>query len=119
MQRQVIAPYICVQNFEEFLNFVIVGLGAEVIEEKRNSRDKVWYATIEIQESTIRIQEAWDKASVTPAMLYIYVNDAEASAKIATNSGASIFEGGENPFGEKDAVVVDSWDNFWWFAERN
>lgn len=118
MQRQSVAPYICVQDFERFLNFTIVGLNAEVIEEKKNAQGKVSYATLEIQGSTIRIQDAWNAESATPAMLYIYVDDAKQAATIAVNAGASIFESGENPFGEEDIVVVDDWENFWWFAER-
>jgi len=117
MQKQSIAPYICVQYFEEFLSFVTTGLNAEIIEEKRDPEGVVLYATIEIQGSTIRIQEVWDKESATPAMLYIYVDDVKLAAKNAVNSGALMFERGKNPFGEEDALVVDMWSNYWWFVE--
>lgn len=116
---QAITPYICVQEFEEFLKFVQKGLGAKILEDKVNENGKIIYATIKLDDSIIRIQEAWDAESVTPAMLYFYVSDAEIALKKAVNAGAKASDGGPNPFGDKDAVVVDKWNNFWWFAQKN
>ena len=115
---QAITPFICVQDFQKFLEFVQNGLGAEILEEKTNGDGAVFYATIKLDDSIIRIQEAWDAESTTPAMLYFYVPNVEQAHKRAIDAGAISFEAGENPFGEQDAVVTDKWNNFWWFAKK-
>jgi PhnB protein len=115
---QAITPFICVQDFQAFLAFVQQGLGATILEEISNDEGAVVYATIKLDDSTIRVQEAWDAESVTPAMLYFYVPDVEQAYKRAIEAGAEPFESGENPFGDQDAVIADKWGNFWWFAKK-
>lgn len=115
---QAITPYICVENFQEFYQFVQKGLGAKILEDKIDENGNVYYATIKFDDSIIRIEKAWDSASVTPAMLYCYVPNINDAKEKALNAGAMPFNSGDNPFNDNDAVVVDKWNNFWWFASK-
>lgn len=115
---QTITPFICVLDFQDFLQFVQNGLGAEIVEQKTNEKGVVFYATLKFTDSLVRVQEAWDADAATPAMLYVYVPDADKAKQRAIDAGAIAFESGENPFGDQDAVVTDKWRNFWWFATK-
>lgn len=115
---QAITPFICVENFQEFYQFVQKGLGAEVLEDRVDENGEVFYATIKFDDSIIRIQKAWDAESATPAMLYCYVPNIKETREKALNAGAMPFDSGNNPFNDNDAVVVDKWNNFWWLATK-
>ena len=117
LQKPTVAPYICVEDCESFWRFLSLALGAKTIERRQSTAGKMYYALLDLQGSLLRIQEAWDRDSITSTMLYVYVDNARASAKRALAYGAKKQDMGGNLFDEPDAVVKDKWNNLWWFAE--
>jgi uncharacterized glyoxalase superfamily protein PhnB len=52
-----------------------------------------------------------------PAFLYVYVKDADATYQRAVSFGAqSIEEPRDTPYGDRRAMVQDSWGNKWQIA---
>jgi len=55
----------------------------------------------------------------TPAFLYVYVEDVDATFRRALEAGAdSIEEPAETPYGDRRAMVKDPFGNDWQFATR-
>jgi uncharacterized glyoxalase superfamily protein PhnB len=53
----------------------------------------------------------------TPAFLYVYVDDADASFRRATDAGARVLEEPtDTPYGDRRAMVEDRWGNVWQIA---
>ncbi len=53
----------------------------------------------------------------TPAFLYVYVDDADATYRRALEAGATSLEApGDTPYGDRRAMVKDRWGNVWQIA---
>jgi uncharacterized glyoxalase superfamily protein PhnB len=54
---------------------------------------------------------------VTPAFLYVYVEDADATYRRALQAGArSLEEPIDTPYGDRRGMVEDRWNNVWQIA---
>jgi uncharacterized glyoxalase superfamily protein PhnB len=57
--------------------------------------------------------------AATPAFLYVYVDDADATYRRAVAAGArSLEEPVDMPYGDRRAMVEDGWGNTWQIATR-
>jgi PhnB protein len=71
---------------------------------------------IRIGDSIVMITEAGIRPP-TPAFLYVYVADADATYRKAIKAGArSIEEPTDMPYGDRRAMVDDRWGNTWQIA---
>jgi uncharacterized glyoxalase superfamily protein PhnB len=53
----------------------------------------------------------------TPAFLYVYVRDADATYQLALDAGARSIEApADMPYGDRRAMVEDAWGNVWQIA---
>jgi uncharacterized glyoxalase superfamily protein PhnB len=53
----------------------------------------------------------------TPAFLYVYVSDADATYRLALAAGArSLEKPTDTPYGDRRAMVEDRWRNVWQIA---
>ncbi|MBE0610346.1 MAG: VOC family protein [Dehalococcoidia bacterium] len=54
-----------------------------------------------------------------PACLYVYVEDADESYRLALTAGARSLEAPKDvPYGDRRAMVEDAWGNVWQIAAR-
>src|SRR5262245_54381925 len=73
---------------------------------------------IRIGDSTIMISDAGLRES-TPAFLYVYVEDVDATYRRALDAGAtSVEEPLDLPYGDRRGMVKDAWGNLWQIATR-
>jgi PhnB protein len=73
---------------------------------------------IEIGDSRILISGEGPR-EVTPAFLYVYVDDADATYQRALTAGAqSLEEPLDLPYGDRRGMVKDRWGNVWQIATR-
>jgi PhnB protein len=73
-------------------------------------------SVLTIGDSMVMISEAGVRG-VTPAFLYVYVADADATYQRALAAGAiSIEEPTDTPYGDRRAMVNDRWGNTWQIA---
>jgi uncharacterized glyoxalase superfamily protein PhnB len=71
---------------------------------------------ITIGDSRLMISGAGQREKF-PAFLYVYVADAEATAKRAVEAGAVLLEEvWDTPYGDRRAMVKDPWGNVWQVA---
>ena len=71
---------------------------------------------IRIGDSLIMVSAAGIRESMT-AFLYVYTDDTDATYKRAVEAGATSLEEPQNmPYGDRRAMVRDSWGNVWQIA---
>src|SRR4029453_12015491 len=69
-----------------------------------------------IGDSIVMVSAAGPRAAM-PALLYVYVEDADATYRRAVDAGAvSIEEPGDMPYGDRRAMVQDPCGNLWQIA---
>jgi PhnB protein len=73
-------------------------------------------AIVTIGDSIVMISEPGARAP-SPAFLYVYVDDADATYRRAIDAGArSIEPPFDTPYGDRRAMVEDRWGNTWQVA---
>ena len=73
-------------------------------------------AVIRLGDSNIMISDAGVR-SPSPAFLYVYVADVEATYKLALAAGATSIEPPlVTPYGDRRCMVEDKWGNTWQIA---
>lgn len=73
---------------------------------------------LNIGDSMIMISDAGVRKP-TPAFLYVYVEDADATYRRAILAGAtSLEEPSDTPYGDRRGMVEDRWGNTWQVATK-
>ena len=72
---------------------------------------------IQIGDSIVMISDGGGKREAMPAFLYVYVEDADETYRLAVAAGAlSVEEPMDTPYGDRSATVLDPWGNIWQIA---
>lgn len=108
-------PYLVVEDPEGLIAFLTTALGgAEVSRSVFDGRTT--HAEVRVGDSVVMIggAQGW---SVTPGMLYVYVDDCDAAYARAIAAGAeSIMEPADMFYGDRHGGVRDASGNSWWIA---
>jgi uncharacterized glyoxalase superfamily protein PhnB len=108
-----VTPRIVVHNSREFVQFLknVFGATGDYHDERPSE--------IRIGDSIIMVTEVGVRPA-TPAFLYVYVSDTDATYRRAIAAGArSIEEPGETPYGDRRSMIDDKWGNTWQIATRS
>jgi uncharacterized glyoxalase superfamily protein PhnB len=74
-------------------------------------------AEVRIGDSVVMVSDGGGVREVSAATLYVYVMDADAVYRRALASGARSVEAPtDTPYGDRRAMVQDSWGNSWQIA---
>ena len=99
------------------IDFLKRGFGAQEMQVMRGADGTVGHASVRIGDSAVMMGEAGERWTPVPAMLYLYVEDADATWRRALDAGAtSIREPVDEFYGDRVAAVADGWGNQWWIA---
>jgi PhnB protein len=108
-----VTPYLTVKGADRLIDFICNVAGGEVT--FRMGDDTVQHAEVRVGDSVIMIGEA--PAEPMPAMLHLYVEDADSMYKRAIGAGAKSLREPEDQFyGDRTGGVQDEFGNQWWFA---
>jgi len=113
-----ITPYFAVRDAAKLLDFLKRAFGAEEMDVMKMPDGKVMHAIAKIGDSMVMIGQADDpNYNLMPAMLYLYVNDADALYKQAMQAGAkSVMEPKDQFYGDRSGAIEDTAGNQWWIA---
>ncbi len=112
-----ITPYLVVADARALINFAQQVLAAEQIGCLSGPDGAVMHAEIRIGDSRLMIGQTRGDRKPFPAMLYLYVPDADALYQRAIAAGAvSIMEPTNQFYGDRSSGVMDPFGNQWWFA---
>jgi PhnB protein len=111
-----LSPYLLVEDAEGLLSFVSNVFGTQVRERMVGEAGGL-HAELELGDSLLMVGEGG--GSTFPAMLHVYVHDADAIYEQALAEGATTAaEPHDTSFGDHRAAFDDRWGNQWWVATR-
>ena len=112
-----VTPYLIVQGAAKLIEFLDQAFGAEEILSMKRPDGMIMHAQIRIGDSMIEMSEATAEMPPMPAMLHLYVSDADATYKRALQAGAtSLMEPMDQFYGDRESGVKDPCGNQWYIA---
>jgi len=112
-----ITPYLVVDGASRLIDFLKQAFGAEETFRMPMPDGKIGHAEVKIGDSVVMMGDAGAQMPPMPAMLYLYVNDADTTYKRALQAGAtSLNEPMDQFYGDRSGAVKDPVGNHWWIA---
>jgi PhnB protein len=112
-----VTPYLVVQGAERVIQFLKDAFDGEEIERMPGPNGRLAHAEVRIGDSVVMMGEPTDPSIQIPAMLYVYVPDADAAYARALRAGASSIQEPRTEFyGDRTAAVKDACGNQWYMA---
>jgi PhnB protein len=106
-----LTPRLFVQDPARLIEFLQRAFGAQG--ELENGRP----SQLRIGDSILMISEAAHGRTATQSCFYLYVEDADAAYERALSAGATSLEvPTDTPYGDRRAIVADSFSNSWQIA---
>jgi PhnB protein len=111
-----VTPYLVVADAAPLLEFVKTAFGATEKMQMPGPDGRIAHAEVIIGDSVIMMGSG-QPASLMPGMIYLYVDDTDATYKRAVAAGAaSVEEPNDAFYGDRRAAVKDSTGNHWFIA---
>lgn len=111
-----ITPYLLAEDADQLLEFIKLAFNGVAIENIRDPSGQTQHGAIKVGDSIIMVGKMRDHASMS-TILYLYVEDADATYHQALKAGAvSIMEPADQFYGDRNAAVRDCCGNEWWIA---
>lgn len=112
-----VQPYLVVSDAEAVMEFTISALGAKEKVRMPGPDGALAHGEVEIGDSVIMMGQPQPGAKLLPAMIYLYVEDTDATYKKALSAGGKSLEEPNDAFyGDRRAAVEDSQGNQWYIA---
>ena len=112
-----VTPYLTVQGAAELIEFLKQAFDARELHRTAAPDGKIMHASLAIGDSPVMLSDARDQWQPMPAMIHLYVDDADAMYDRAVKAGAtSIMAVADQFYGDRSGGVKDRWGNTWWVA---
>jgi len=112
-----VTPYLTVDGAARLIAFMTDVLGGTELMRLDGPNGKVGHAEVRVGDSVVMLADAPTPDDVMPAMLHLYVEDADALYQRAIDHGAtSLREPATEFYGDRMAGVQDALGNKWYFA---
>lgn len=114
-----IFPYFFVKDAPDFLDFLVDGLGATVLQRDLRPDGNIANAQVQLGTSNFMVSEASEHYPPTTAAYYLYVEDADAAMERALQHGAKLeMTVADMPYGDRQGGIKDPHGNIWWISQR-
>ena len=112
-----VTPYLVVKGADALIEFAKRAFGAREITRHPTPEGKIMHAEVQIGDSRIMLAEACREMGPMPAMIHLYVNDADTTYRAAIEAGAtSVRELADQFYGDRSGGVKDASGNLWWIS---
>lgn len=112
-----VTPYLIVNRVTELIAFIKEVFQGEEIRITTRPDGSIQHARVQVGDSPIMLGEPVGDVAPMPAILYVYVDDPDATYERALKAGAiSIREPADQFYGDRNAGVQDASGNQWWMA---
>ena len=112
-----VTPYLITREAAKVLEFAKQAFGAVEVERHEDGQGRIQHAAIRIGDSMVMLGQSNDDWKEMPAMLHLYVPDADATYRRAIEAGGkSVREPRDEFYGDRSGGVQDPAGNQWWIA---
>ncbi len=112
-----VSPYLTVRDAGSLVEFLQKVFNADVVFSMKKPDGSVGHAEVRIGDSIVMIGEARDPWQPMPAMIHVYLTDADAAYQRALDAGAESVMPMMNQFyGDRSGGVKDKHGNMWWVS---
>ena len=112
-----VTPYLVVKDVKALMEFLTRAFGATVHCKLEMPGGNIGHADMVVYGSHIMMGQAGDHHPPVPAMLYLYVEDADAVHAQALAAGGTLDSPVKDQFyGDRGGSVKDSNGNIWWIS---
>jgi PhnB protein len=112
-----VTPYLTVKNVAAEIEYLEKAFGAQETHRMTMPDGTVMHAEVQIGDSRVMLGEARGDWQPMPAMLYLYVEDTDATYQRAMAVGGKSLREPTNEFyGDRSAGVQDAAGIMWWIA---
>jgi len=109
--------YMHPRRAEPVINFLTRAFGAQELARYASPDGVVHHAEVRVGDSVVEMGEAHGPYQPLESTFYLYVPDVDATYRRALDAGAkSIQEPVDQPYGDRNAGVVDVFGNTWYIA---
>jgi uncharacterized glyoxalase superfamily protein PhnB len=113
----VVTPYLVVDGAARLIDFLEETFDAREVERFAAPGNRVGHAELRIGDSVVMLGDAHGEHKPMPAMLYVYVEDCDATYQRALSAGATAVQPPADQFyGDRSGGVRDPVGNLWWIA---
>lgn len=115
---QQVVPYLLVEDVSRLRDFLQAAFNATVHEQTPGEDGAIKHADVIIGDSHVMMGQARaPEYPAMPCMLYLYVEDTDATYRQALAAGATSVQEPQNMFyGDRNAGVKDAFGNQWWIG---
>ena len=114
-----VAPYLLVKSAAATIDFLTQVFGAIELMRMAGPDGRVRHAEVRIDDNVVMMGEASEGWPPAPAMVHVYVRDADETYRRALAAGAtSVQEPAQRGDADKRGGVKDSDGISWWMATR-
>ena len=114
---QSVNPYLHPRRAEPLISFLKRAFGAQEVAKYASPDGVIHHAVLRVGDAVLEMGEAHGKYEPMPAMFYLYVPNMDAVYRQALAAGATSFqEPTDQPYGDRNAGVQDSFGNKWYIA---
>ena len=114
-----VTPYFFVRDAEDFIAFLIDGLGGVEVCRTMRPDGKVANVQVRIGSATVMVSEASERYGPMSSSYYLYVEDADAAMNRALEHGGTLeMKVADMPYGDRQGGVRDAFGNIWWISQR-
>jgi PhnB protein len=111
-----LAPYLVARDAPGLASFIEKGIGGTTGFKVSDKQGKIAHLEIRIADAVVMIGEAPEGRNPFPAMLHLYVTDADAAYARALKAGATSVREPTDAGDGRRGGVRDAWGNEWWFT---
>ena len=114
-----VSPYIFSSNSRKLIEFLKSSFGAKEVLITEDDQGRVSNAIVRIGDSSFMISDGGGKVSPMPASFMLYVENADATVKLALQNGATQeMPVADQPYGDRQGGIKDPTGNIWWVSQR-
>lgn len=114
-----VTPFLIVDGAVALLEFAKKAFGAKVPFITKTDEGRVIHAYLQIGDSIIMVADTMEGMKAETALLYLYVDDCDATYKKALAAGAKVVAEPKDQFyGDRAGGVRDPWGNSWWVGTQ-
>lgn len=112
-----LAPYIAAHDAPGLIRFIETGIGGRTGYLETDDSGAVRHAELLVADGVVMVGEVPTGRSPFPAMVHLYVPDADAAYSRALSAGATpVRPPTDADDGDRRGGVRDAWGNEWWFT---